>query len=328
MRPFFKIGLFQIGLFLDKALGHSLYFGHPSDFLWVREDAPPQAVTGFFLRKRERMNSVVILIFGFLVFFIGYRFYARFIDTRIIKSDPNKATPAKRYRDGVEFMPTRKAILFGYQFKSIAGAATVVGPIIAIQWGWLPALLWILLGAFFIGWVQDYSSATVAVRKDGASFAGLSGQLISPRARIVLLCFIYFLLLLVAGAVKMQQNVLLSVCSFALAGAVAALQGSQECVETMVAEFERRRRVILDGLYHAPDLSALTDPRGAFYVFVRHETPKKDSSALADYLLDHGGVAVVPGTTFGEKEDGCFRISFAASYCRLALQDKATRLNG
>ena len=119
---------------------------------------------------------------------------------------------------------------------------------------------------------------------------------------------------LVAGAVKMQQNVLLSVCSFAQAGAVAALQGSQECVETMVAEFERRRRVILDGLSHAPGLSALTDPRGAFYVFVRHETPEKDSSALADYLLDHGGVAVVPGTTFGEKGDGCFRISFATSY--------------
>jgi len=119
---------------------------------------------------------------------------------------------------------------------------------------------------------------------------------------------------LVAGTVKMQQNVLLSVCSFAQAGAVAALQGSQQCVETMVAEFERRRRVILDGLSHAPGLSALTDPRGAFYVFVRHETPEKDSSALADYLLDHGGVAVVPGTTFGEKGDGCFRISFATSY--------------
>lgn len=119
---------------------------------------------------------------------------------------------------------------------------------------------------------------------------------------------------LVAGAVKMQQNVLLSVCSFAQAGAVAALQGSQECVETMVAEFERRRRVILDGLSHAPGLSALTDPRGAFYVFVRHETPERNSSALADYFLDHGGVAVVPGTTFGEKGDGCFRISFAASY--------------
>jgi len=118
----------------------------------------------------------------------------------------------------------------------------------------------------------------------------------------------------VAGAVKMQQNVLLSVCSFAQAGAVAALQGPQECVENMVTEFARRRRVILEGVSHSPGLSALTDPRGAFYVFVRHDTPGKDSSALADYLLDQGGVAVVPGTAFGEKGDGCFRISFATSY--------------
>ncbi len=90
-------------------------------------------------------------------------------------------------------MPTSKNILFGYQFKSIAGAAPVIGPILAIQWGWLPALLWILPGAFFIGWVHDYSSAVVAMRNEGASFGGLSHKLISPRARIILLCFIYFL---------------------------------------------------------------------------------------------------------------------------------------
>jgi len=119
---------------------------------------------------------------------------------------------------------------------------------------------------------------------------------------------------LVAGAVKMQQSVLLSVCSFAQAGAAAALQGPQECVEAMVAEFQRRRQVILEGISHAPGLSALTDPRGAFYVFVKHDTPGKDSSALADYLLEHGGVAVVPGPTFGQNGDGCFRISFATSY--------------
>ncbi|MEW6376112.1 MAG: carbon starvation CstA family protein [Thermodesulfobacteriota bacterium] len=146
------------------------------------------------------MNSVIVLILGFIVFFVGYRIYAKYIDTKIMKADPKKATPAKMYMDGVEFMPTSKNILFGYQFKSIAGAAPVIGPIIAIQWGWLPALLWVLLGAFFIGWVQDYSSAMVAMRKEGASFGGLSHKLISPRARIILLCFIYFFLLLVAGA--------------------------------------------------------------------------------------------------------------------------------
>jgi carbon starvation protein len=146
------------------------------------------------------MNSVVVIIIGFLVFFIGYRFYAKYVDTKIIKSDPKRATPAKMFLDGVEFMPTSKNILFGYQFKSIAGAAPVIGPILAIQWGWLPCLLWLCLGALFIGWVHDYSSAVVAMRNEGASFGGLSYKLISPRARIILLCFIYFFLLLIAGA--------------------------------------------------------------------------------------------------------------------------------
>jgi carbon starvation protein len=146
------------------------------------------------------MNSVVVVIIGFIVAFIGYRVYAKYIDTKIMKSDPKKATPAKMYMDGVEFMPTSKNVLFGYQFKSIAGAAPIIGPIIAIQWGWLPALLWILAGAFFIGWVQDYSSAMIAMRHEGASFGGLSHKLISPRARIILLSFIYFYLLLIAGA--------------------------------------------------------------------------------------------------------------------------------
>ena len=146
------------------------------------------------------MNSVVVIVIGFIVFFIGYRFYAKYVDTKIVKSDPKRATPAKMYMDGVEFMPTSKNILFGYQFKSIAGAAPVIGPILAIQWGWLPCLLWLCLGALFIGWVHDYSSAVVAMRNEGASFGGLSYKLISPRARIVLLCFIYFFLLLIAGA--------------------------------------------------------------------------------------------------------------------------------
>jgi carbon starvation protein len=146
------------------------------------------------------MNSIFVLILGLIVFYIGYRIYAKYIDTKVIQADPKRATPAKMYMDGVEFMPTSKSILFGYQFKSIAGAAPIIGPIIAIQWGWLPALIWILGGALFIGWVQDYSSAMVAMRNEGASFGGLSHKLISPRARVILLAFIYFYLLLIAGA--------------------------------------------------------------------------------------------------------------------------------
>ncbi|MEW6261787.1 MAG: carbon starvation CstA family protein [Thermodesulfobacteriota bacterium] len=146
------------------------------------------------------MNAIIVLALGFAVAIFGYRVYAKYVDSKIIQSDPKRTTPAKMYMDGVEFMPTSKNILFGYQFKSIAGAAPIIGPIIAIQWGWLPALIWILGGALFIGWVQDYGSAMVAMRNDGASFGGLSHKLISPRARIILLSFIYFYLLLIAGA--------------------------------------------------------------------------------------------------------------------------------
>jgi len=80
------------------------------------------------------MNSIFVLILGLIVFYIGYRIYSKYIDTKVIQSDPKRATPAKMYMDGVEFMPTSKSILFGYQFKSIAGAAPIIGPIIAIQW--------------------------------------------------------------------------------------------------------------------------------------------------------------------------------------------------
>ncbi len=146
------------------------------------------------------MNAVFVLVIGFVVAYVGYRYYARYIDSKIIKADAKRATPAKMYMDGVEFMPTSRNILFGYQFKSIAGAAPIIGPIIAIQWGWLPALVWILVGAFFMGWVQDYSSAMMAMRNEGASFGGLSHKFISPRARVILLAFIYFYLLLIAGA--------------------------------------------------------------------------------------------------------------------------------
>jgi carbon starvation protein len=146
------------------------------------------------------MNAIYVLILGFIVCYIGYKGYAKYIDSKIIQADPNRATPAKMYMDGVEFMPTSKNILYGYQFKSIAGAGPIIGPIIAIQWGWLPAVLWILLGTFFIGWVHDYASTMIAVRNEGASFGGLSHRLISPRARVILLSFIYFYLLLIAGA--------------------------------------------------------------------------------------------------------------------------------
>lgn len=118
---------------------------------------------------------------------------------------------------------------------------------------------------------------------------------------------------LITGAVKVQQNLMLCLCSFAQAGAVAALTGPQDCVDEMVSKFYERRQVILDGIDAAPGLTNPTIPGGAFYVFARHDTADMNSETFADYLMDKVGVATVPGTTFGKNGEGYLRISYAMS---------------
>ena len=119
----------------------------------------------------------------------------------VIKSDAKRATPAKMYMDGVDFMPTSKNVLYGYHFKSIAAAGPIVGPITAANiWGWFPSLLWLVVGVSFIGWVSDYSAIMVAVRNDGNSLSAISHKLIAPRTRTILFVFIFFYLMLLAGA--------------------------------------------------------------------------------------------------------------------------------
>ena len=146
------------------------------------------------------MNVLIVLLLAIAALAVGYGWYARGIDRRVIQPDNKKATPAKMYMDGVDFTPANRNVLFGYQFKSIAALGPIVGPIVAVRWGWLPALLWILLGTFFIGWVQDYSSIIIGVREEGQTFGALSYRLVSPRARGILLVFLYCYLLLIMGA--------------------------------------------------------------------------------------------------------------------------------
>src|SRR6266545_2814680 len=145
------------------------------------------------------MNAFIALI-GTIIIALGYRFYASRVNATIFQADPKRATPATMYNDGVDFMPASGSVLFGYQFKSIAALGPIVGPILAAQWGWLPALLWLVIGVFFIGWVQDYASTMLAVRSEGMTMGGLSYKLISPRARSILLAFLYFYLLLIMAA--------------------------------------------------------------------------------------------------------------------------------
>jgi carbon starvation protein len=161
----------------------------------------PIVVGGGFVLGKIPMSAPVIAVLGAVMIWLGYTTYARRIDREVIQPDDRKATPAKMYMDGVDFMPTSKNVLYGYHFKSIAAAGPIVGPIAAAMlWGWLPSLLWLTLGVTFLGWASDYSAIMVAVRNDGNSLSAIAHRLISPRARVILFVFIFFYLLLLAGA--------------------------------------------------------------------------------------------------------------------------------
>jgi carbon starvation protein len=147
------------------------------------------------------MNALIAVIIGAATIYLAYTRYARRIDRNVIQSDPKRATPATLYMDGVDFMPTNRNILFGYHFKSIAAAGPIVGAIIAANlWGWLPAFVWLVLGVSFMGWASDYSAIVLSVRNEGNSLSAVAHHLISPRTRTILFLFIFFYLLLIAGA--------------------------------------------------------------------------------------------------------------------------------
>jgi len=147
------------------------------------------------------MNTLYIVVISAITIYLAYNFYAKRIDRNVIQADAKRATPAKMYMDGVDFMPTNRNVLYGYHFKSIAAAGPIVGVITAANlWGWLPALLWLIVGVSFIGWASDYSAIMLSVRNEGNSLSAISHKLIAPRTRTILFVFIFFYLLLIAGA--------------------------------------------------------------------------------------------------------------------------------
>jgi carbon starvation protein len=143
------------------------------------------------------VSSIVLLVVGFAAFLTGYRIYSKFLARRIYQLDPDFKTPAHEFEDGVDFVPTNKHVLFGHHFTSVAGAAPIVGPAIAVIWGWLPAFLWVVLGTIFAGAVHDLGTLWISTRHKANSIGTLAESLIGSRARVLFLLIIFFLLLLV-----------------------------------------------------------------------------------------------------------------------------------
>lgn len=146
------------------------------------------------------MNTALLIVVGLAIYTLFYFTHGRYLAKHVAKVDPNRPTPAVRFNDGVDYVPANKYVLYGHHFASIAGAGPIVGPAIALAWGWLPTLLWVWFGNIFIGVVHDYLSLMSSVRYDGRSIAWITGKLMSRRAFYAFNLYIWFALLLVVAA--------------------------------------------------------------------------------------------------------------------------------
>jgi len=150
------------------------------------------------------MSSIILVLFGLGIFFLGYWFYSHFIESRIYGiNDPDLITPAHEFEDGIDFLPTKRHILFGHHFTSIAGAAPIIGPCVAAYWGWLPAFVWVVLGTVFMGAVHDFGVLVVSIKEKGRSIADITASVISSRTRIMFLIFVMMLIWLVLAVFAM-----------------------------------------------------------------------------------------------------------------------------
>ena len=150
------------------------------------------------------MSSLLLVIIGFSTFFIGYKIYSRYLAINLFEiNDQSVNLPSKDMQDGLDYYPTKKHILFGHHFTSIAGAAPIIEPCVAAYWGWLPALVWILFGTIFMGAVHDFGSLVTSVKEKGRSIADIASFTISKRARMMFLIFVLFLVWLVLAVFAM-----------------------------------------------------------------------------------------------------------------------------
>jgi carbon starvation protein len=145
------------------------------------------------------MNALTIALVTLAAYIVAYMVYARFFGRRVLGLDPKRKTPASSFEDGVDFVPTSPIVLFGHHFASIAGLGPILGPAIAVIWGWLPAVLWILFGSILIGGVHDLAALFVSLRNRGRSIGDVTRSLVGRRAHILFLVLIFFTLSLCMG---------------------------------------------------------------------------------------------------------------------------------
>jgi len=143
------------------------------------------------------MGTLLIALLAGLGFVVAYHTYGRWLGGKIFHLTTERVCPSLRLNDGVDYVPTRKSIVFGHHFTSIAGTGPIVGPAIAIMWGWVPALLWVFLGSIFIGAVHDFGALVVSLRNNGQTVGDIAGRVMNRRVRLLFLCILVMALTVV-----------------------------------------------------------------------------------------------------------------------------------
>ena len=143
------------------------------------------------------METLVLMLFCFVGYSIAYHTYGKFLAKKIFKLRPDAPVPAKELNDGIDYVPTKKGIIFGHHYTSIAGTGPIVGPAIGIIWGWLPAVLWIFFGSIFMGAVHDFGALIVSMRNEGKSISEISAKYINARVRFIFFAIVFITLWIV-----------------------------------------------------------------------------------------------------------------------------------
>lgn len=155
------------------------------------------------------MNSLTILVIALCVFALAYRYYGAFLAAKVAALDPKRVTPAYEYRDGKDYHPTNKYVLFGHHFAAIAGAGPLVGPVLAAQYGYMPGVLWILIGSVFAGAVQDYIVLYASVRNKGESISKIAERYLGPLAGwCTAFAVLFIIIVALAGLAMVVVNAL------------------------------------------------------------------------------------------------------------------------
>jgi carbon starvation protein len=143
------------------------------------------------------VNAALLAVLVLASFVLAYRFYSRLLARHVFQLREDEPVPSRELEDGVDYVPTRLQVLWGHHYTSIAGAAPIVGPALAVIWGWVPALLWVVVGTVVMGAVHDFSALVISLRKRGRSIGDIAGEVISPRARTLFLVIIALLIWIV-----------------------------------------------------------------------------------------------------------------------------------